>query len=592
MMAAGDADMNYADVTFGAQLRGNTTQFRLWAPARTTVTLEISGFAALVMQRDTQGFFCAEANCSAGARYRYRIATDLVVPDPASRWQAGDVHDSSIVVDPAAYRWRQRDWRGRPWREMIIYEVHAGCYGGFRGIEQRLPELAELGITAVELMPIADFRGRRGWGYDGVLPFAPDTSYGSPDDLKHLIDTAHGLGLCVYLDVVYNHFGPDGNYLHTYAPQFFTEQDSQWGAAIDFEKAPVREFFAQNVLYWLQEFRFDGLRFDAVHALNDRSWLDEVAARVYQQISPDRHVHLMLENERNEAVHLERDFDAQWNDDGHNVLHVLLTGEHSSYYQNYRAEPAQKLARLLAEGFIYQGEPSPSHAGAPRGTPSRQLPPHAFILFLQNHDQVGNRARGERLIDLCDCEALRAVVALQLLSPQIPLLFMGEDWGETAPFLFFTDFPEPLAEAVRNGRRREFAVTHNDVEVADPNAENTFLQSIPDFAAAQSDDEHTEWRCYYRNLLRLRREFIVPGLQHAYSLGAVVIGAAAVLASWRLDTGASWHIAINLAKNACEITAPGGDLLFESRPGSAVRAVRGVLPGYTTVVWLMRPSAI
>jgi maltooligosyltrehalose trehalohydrolase len=581
---------------FGTQLRGDFTQFRLWAPARSAITLEIGGLAPIEMRRDEQGFFFAQAHCGAGARYRYRLDTDLAVPDPASRQQAGDVHDCSVVVDPNRYVWRQRDWRGRPWREIVIYELHVGCCGGFRGVERRLPALAELGITAVELMPIADFSGRRGWGYDGVLPFAPDTSYGTPDELKHLIDTAHGLGICVYLDVVYNHFGPDGNYLHAYAPQFFTAQQSQWGEVIDFAQPQVREFFAQNVSYWLHEYRFDGLRFDAVHALNDRSWLDEVAARVRLQAEPTRHIHLMLENEKNEAGFLERDYDAQWNDDGHNALHVLLTGECDSYYRNYCDAPAQKLARVLGEGFAYQGDPSPTHNGAARGTPSRHLPPHAFILFLQNHDQIGNRAFGERLTRLADRDALRAAVALQLLCPQIPLLFMGEEWGAETPFLFFTDFHDELAAAVREGRRREFAASaafadaRKRAKIPDPNAERTFIQSIPDFDAARRDG-HAEWLYYYRNLLRLRREFIVPWLSDARHLEANVLGPAAVLASWHLGGSRQLHIAVNLAPQEVAIAAPGGRLLIESRPGTGARAERGYLLGRATAVWLDMAAA-
>lgn len=575
---------------FGAHLRGDVAQFRLWAPACNDVALEIGGMAPIPMQRDEDGMFVAEAMCQPGARYRYRIAPDLAVPDPASRLQAGDVHDSSVVVAADSYVWRHRDWCGRPWREMVIYELHVGCYGGFRGVERRLPALAELGITAIELMPIADFSGSRGWGYDGVLPFAPDTSYGTPNELKHLIDTAHGLGLCVYLDVVYNHFGPDGNYLHRYAPDFFKPEDSKWGAVIDFAKAPVREFFAQNACYWLREFRFDGLRFDAVHALCDRSWLDEVATRIRREAGPARHVHLMLENEHNEAEFLRRDFDAQWNDDGHNVLHVLLTGERDSYYRNYGDEPARKLARMLAEGFVYQGEPSPTHEGAPRGTASADLPPHAFILFLQNHDQVGNRAFGERLVELAAPAAVRAAVVLQLLAPQIPLLFMGEEWGAREPFLFFTDFHAELADAVREGRRREFASSAAFTDpvqrerIPDPNAEDTFLRSIPDFDAA-CGAANAQWREFYHTLLRLRRDYVVPALQDARSEGAHVLGPAAVAACWRLGA-ARLHIAINLDEAAVDFVAPGGQLLVESATGAAARAVQGRLPGHAAVVWL------
>ena len=383
--------------------------------------------------------------------------TALVVPDPASRAQAGDVHGASVVVDPSAYRWRNEQWRGRPWKETVFYELHAEVLGGFPGVANELTRLAELGITAVELMPIAEFPGARNWGYDGVLPFAPESSYGSPDALKSLIDAAHDNGLMIFLDVVYNHFGPDGNYLARYAPEMFrSDVNTPWGPAIDFRRKEVRRFFTDNALYWLIEYRFDGLRFDAVHAITEPDWLDEMAAEVREQI-PDRNIHLVLENDDNTVRHLARGFDAQWNDDGHHVLHLLLTGEQQGYYRDYADRPAERLARCLKEGFVYQGEPSPHRGGKPRGTASANLPPTAFVLFLQNHDQVGNRAFGERLAALAEPLALNAAVALQLLCPQIPLLFMGEEIASTAPFVFFTDDNDELAEAVRKGRRREFA---------------------------------------------------------------------------------------------------------------------------------------
>ncbi|HVT35514.1 MAG TPA: alpha-amylase family glycosyl hydrolase, partial [Nevskiaceae bacterium] len=282
---------------FGAQLLApGRTRFSLWAPARKRVLLEIDGREPLPMAAEAGGWFRLETGCAAGSCYRYRIADDLAVPDPASRAQAGDVHDCSIVVDPGAYAWQQPDWRGRPWEEMVIYEIHAGVSGGFDGVRALLPHIALLGATAVELMPVADFSGRRNWGYDGVLPYAPDASYGSPNDLKRLVDEAHGHGLCIYLDVVYNHFGPDGNFLQQYAPQFFDgARQSPWGAAIDFSRHQVREFYIHNALYWLNEYRFDGLRFDAVHAIDDRDFLVELARRVRAGTEPGRPVHLMLE---------------------------------------------------------------------------------------------------------------------------------------------------------------------------------------------------------------------------------------------------------------------------------------------------------
>src|SRR3954451_14226581 len=472
---------------FGATLLGDDrTQFRLWAPAQEQVSVEINGGAPVPMRRLADGWFEAEASCGAGAQYRYRLHDGLAVPDPASRAQADDVHGPSLVVDPRAYRWRNPEWRGRPWEESVIYELHTGLLGGFAGVQRELERLSDLGITAVELMPINDFPGERNWGYDGVLPFAPDRAYGSPDDLKALVDAAHDHGLMIFLDVVYNHFGPDGNYLASYAPQFFRDDVSTpWGPAIDFRRAEGRRFFTENAIYWLMEYRFDGLRFDAVHAITEADWLDEMAAAVRATVEKDRHVHLVLEHDGNVADHLRGDFDAQWNDDGHHVLHTMLTGEHEGYYADYAGKPAERLARVLAEGFAYQGEPSPPRSGETRGTPSGDLPPTAFVLFLQNHDQIGNRAFGERMVTLADPQALEAAIALQLLCPQIPLIFMGEENASPSPFQFFTDHHGELADAVREGRRKEFAsfAAFSDparrAQIPDPNAAETFERSRP-----------------------------------------------------------------------------------------------------------------
>ncbi|WP_188945256.1 malto-oligosyltrehalose trehalohydrolase, partial [Polymorphobacter multimanifer] len=461
---------------WGASLTGpGRALFRLWAPDCDAVTLEIAGAPPLAMTGERGGWFGAEAAARVGTRYRFRLNADLVVPDPAARAQSGGVHGWSLVIDPDAYRWKNDGWRGRPWEETVIQEVHVGTLGGFAGVAETLPRLAELGVTAIELMPVNAFAGTRNWGYDGVLPFAPAESYGTPDDLKALIDRAHGLGLMVFLDVVYNHFGPDGNYLGAYAGGFFdADASTPWGGAVAVESPAVFAFFRENALMWLGEYRFDGLRFDAVHAIGNPAFLDRLAGDLRAATGPDRHVHLVLENEANDPDHLTPGrYDAQWNDDFHNVVHVLLTGENSGYYADFAARPAERLARCLAEGFIYQGQGSPNHAGTPRGKPSGHLPPTAFVSFLQNHDQIGNRAMGERLTLLADPAKLRAATALLLLAPQIPLLFMGDETGSRSPFLFFTDFDADLADAVREGRRREFAKFE---AFADPSAR----ERIPD----------------------------------------------------------------------------------------------------------------
>jgi malto-oligosyltrehalose trehalohydrolase len=569
-------------MSFGAEYLGNNrTRFRFWAPGQKAVGVEIDGSPPVPMTSQQEGWFEAEASCRPGAAYRYRLDSGEAVPDPASRGQVEDVHGPSLVVDPNAYRWRHPEWKGRPWHETVLYELHAGTYGGFTGVAADLDRLADLGVTAIELMPINDFPGARNWGYDGVLPFAPDRAYGTPDDLRALVDAAHGRDLMIFLDVVYNHFGPDGNYLGAYAPQFFRKDiKTPWGAAIDFRQPAVRRFFADNALHWLSEYRFDGLRFDAVHAIADQAWLGEMAAEIRASVGKDRHVHLVLEHDDNDASHLRRGFDAQWNDDAHHVLHVLLTGEGDGYYGDFAETPARQLARCLSEGFAYQGDPSRHRNGAARGTPSVDLPPTAFVLFLQNHDQIGNRPFGDRLTTLADPAALRAAVALQLLAPNIPLVFMGEERMSRAPFQYFTDHHGDLADAVREGRRREFASFNRfgGADIPDPNAGETFERSR---VGAEGDDS------LHRALLKLRHEAIVPRLPGTRSLGADVLGPAAVLARWRMGDGTVLAIAANLGAEPCAIALPSGERLFESVDKAIVD---GRLAGRCTVAFLERKA--
>jgi maltooligosyltrehalose trehalohydrolase len=576
--------------SFGANLISpGRTEFRIWAPGQRDVSVAIEDRPLLPMVRGEHGWFTAEAACGAGTRYRYVLQDGTRVPDPAARAQAADVQSESVVVDPASYRWRRPDWRGRPWHEAVLYELHVGTFGGFNGVAQQLPRLAELGITAVELMPIAEFPGARNWGYDGVLPFAPEHSYGSPDDLKALVDAAHEHGLMIFLDVVYNHFGPDGNYLHAYAPEMFQDNvHTPWGPAIDFRRRQVRDFFIDNALYWLIEYRFDGLRFDAVHAISDPDWLDEMAAHVRGTLEPERKIHLVLENDDNTASHLAGNFDAQWNDDGHHVLHTMLTGEREGYYADYAEEPAVRLARCLKEGFIYQGEPSPYRGNKRRGSPSADLPPTAFVLFLQNHDQVGNRAFGERLTSLSDPAALEAAIVLQLLSPQIPLIFMGEEEASISPFLYFTDHNPELATAVREGRRREFAgfAQFADPEerekIPDPNAFDSFERSKP----AAHPNIAGKRRALYQHLLRLRSVEIVPRLEGASALDAGAVGSAAVLARWRMGDGTVLIIACNLGTAPVAIPKRDQKIMFATSEAAATATGGGTLPGCSTVAFL------
>ena len=584
--------------SFGAQIVGpQWTRFTLWAPSASRVDLEVEGLAPSAMTHAGEGLFVGEAACEHGARYRYRVFLDdapegLVIPDPASRAQAGGIAGPSRVIDPHRHAWRHADWQGRPWHETVLYELHLGTLGGLTQARRQLPYLAELGVTAIELMPVAAFPGGHNWGYDGVLPYAVDDTYGDPEALKAFIDDAHGQGLMVFLDVVYNHFGPDGNYLPRYAEAFFRQdQETPWGPAIDFRQPMVRRFFIENALMWLAEYRFDGLRLDAVHAISERDFLIELAETLHSHIDPQRHVHLVLENEHNDAGLLGTGlFTAQWNDDWHNVMHVLLTGEHEGYYRDFADTPIEKLSRCLGEGFIYQGEPT--RQGKARGAPSAHLPPTAFVAFLQNHDQIGNRALGERLTLLAEPDALAAATLLLLLSPMVPLLFMGEEWASEQPFLFFTDHHDELARAVREGRRAEFAEFSAFQDPArreaipDPNAAATFEASRPDIESRHASP-HSDWLSYVRQLLAIRRAEIVPRLDGACALGAEVVGERAIVARWHMNDDTQLVIAMNLGAQPAATPAFGvGHCLHETREGVAVATESGTLPQRSAAAWL------
>ncbi|MBP0491291.1 malto-oligosyltrehalose trehalohydrolase [Roseomonas indoligenes] len=581
---------------WGPVIHETGATFRIWAPSSETVSLEVEGMAPVPMTAGDKGWFTADAPARPGATYAFRTAPDLVVPDPAARATGpGGVHGPSVLVDHAAYPWKDGAWRGRPWHETVLYELHAGACGGYNGVRALLPRLRELGVTAVELMPLAAFPGGRNWGYDGVQPFAPDSSYGTPDELKALVEEAHALGLSVFVDCVFNHFGPDGAYIHAYAKAFFDEGiHTPWGAAIDFKKPEVRAFFEECAIMWLRDYHMDGLRLDAVHAIADQPWLDVLARRIRQEVT-GREIHLVLENEGNTASKLTPGlYEAQWNDDGHNVLHPLLTGEREGYYEDFADDGAKKLARVMGEGFLFQGEEMP-HLGRPRGEPSAHLPPTAFVLFLQNHDQVGNRAMGERLSVLADPATLRAAAALLLLSPQIPMLFMGEEWGSKSPFLFFTGFEnKELAEAVKEGRRKEFAhfKAFQDeaarARIPDPNDPRTFEASRPDFDEA-ARPPHDAVLAHHKALLTLRHAEIVPRLKGAMAEGAEAIGPAAVLARWRMGDGARLTIAVNFGAEPVAARASGARTIFEGNPGDAAALSGGTLPPRTTIA-LLDPS--
>ena len=578
------------DLPFGAQLQPDgRVHFRLWAPGQDQVSLLLDDRMIPLDRRDGGWFELTTDAARAGSRYSYQLSGGARVPDPASRQQAETVHGPSVVVDPLAYTWRSAAWRGRPWTEAVLYELHTGAFsdsGDYAGVERKLDRLVELGVTAVELMPVADFSGARNWGYDGVLPFAPARPYGTPDQLKALIDAAHERGLMMFLDVVYNHFGPDGNYLGQYAPQFFTERHhTPWGAAIDYTQPAVREYFIHNALYWLNEYRFDGLRLDAVHAILDDSpthILSELAERVREGCEPDRHIHLVLENDANQArfLGLPR-YDAQWNDDFHHAVHVALTRESEGYYIDYQRDPLAALGRALAQGFVYQGEASVHRDNEARGESTHDLPLSAFVAFLQNHDQVGNRAFGERLSQLVRPELLKAAASVLLLSPQIPMLFMGDEWASTRPFLFFCDFHGELADAVREGRRREFAkfpaFTDPGVRsrIPDPNDPTTFDRSKIDWVEAEreSNADHLH---HCRELLRVRRDVLMPRLGDVQVKDAHYDTTDGLLrVSWRMKDKAVLTLLANLRPDAsAPVAAPAGRMLHSTHPHVADDAAR------------------
>ena len=597
---------------FGAEFEQGLARFRLWAPGASGVRLEVTHGEKRIdvaMQTNGDGWHSAlVSDMTAGAQYKYRVSDSLSVPDPASRYNPEDVHGPSALVDPCTFEWPHEMWKGRPWEEAVIYELHVGTFtpdGTFNAAVPRLDYLVRLGITAIEIMPVADFPGRRNWGYDGVLPFAPDASYGTPDDLKGLVVAAHARGLMVILDVVYNHFGPEGNYLHAYAPQFFNARhQTPWGAAINFDgdqARTVRDYFIHNALYWVEEFNLDGLRLDAVHAIADDSRPDivtEIAAALHQGPGSERHVHLILENDRNQARYLTRATDraapvcasAQWNDDFHHALHILTTGERDGYYCDYSERALWFLARTLAEGFAFQGEVSAHRGGQPRGEVSKQLPSTAFIIFTQTHDQVGNRAMGERIAALALQNALRVGVICFLLAPSIPMLFMGEEFAASTPFLFFCDFGAELATAVRDGRRKEFSAFERFSDPAklasipDPNAESTFACSKLKWNEV-GEEGHHEWHRLYSDLLEIRRKAIVPHLAgNAHAGHFQVIGENKIGVDWVLGDGSALHLIANFSERPWErYPRPRGELLFPLE-----LATTDTLPAWSAL-WTLEP---
>jgi maltooligosyltrehalose trehalohydrolase len=568
---------------FGPRVGRDGVLFRLWAPAARRVDLLLD--QPYLMRRGDDGWYTADVpGVKPGARYKFRIDGELDVPDPGSDFQPEDITGPSEVIDHASFAWRATDWRGRPWQDAVFLESHVGTFtaeGTYRAMIDRLDHLVETGITALELMPLADFSGRRNWGYDGVLLYAPDSAYGRPDDLRALIDAAHLRGLMVFLDVVYNHFGPEGNYLGRYAPGFFTDAHTPWGSAIDYRVPEVCAYAVDNALHWLSDYRFDGLRLDAVNHIlaesGEISMLHELSSAVgHLAEQTGRHIHLVLENGDNRASMLDSvedphrgQYRAQWNDDYHHVWHVMLTGESAGYYGDYQTSPRDGLARALASGFVYQGETAAFWGGTARGEPSGHLAPTAFVNFLQNHDQIGNRVFGDRLEAIVAPEPITAALAVTLLAPSIPMLFMGEEWGSKRPFPFFCDFKGELAHAVRKGRRTEFdwAYAKFGDEVPDPLEIETFNSAKLDWEAREASPGK-ERLALVRALLATRHKEIVPRLPGAAFGKASVSGKGLLSADWRMGDGATLRLLANISPD--ELAAPSpqttGQPIWGDRP--------------------------
>lgn len=546
---------------FGAEVLRDGVRFRIFAPAAETVSLLLEGREQpLALNRSDDGWHeLVVPEAHAGSRYRYGLPDGTRVPDPASRFQPEDVTGPSEVIDPAAFAWTDGAWRGRPWAENVLYELHIGTFtpeGTFRAATARLDYLAWLGVTAIEVMAINDFAGTRGWGYDGVLPYAPDSAYGRPDDVKAFIDAAHARGLGVIFDVVYNHFGPEGNYISRYFPQICSEgHDTAWGKAMNFDGegcAEVRAFFLHNALYWIEEFHADGLRIDASHAMIDNSpkhILDEMAEQV-RVCAAGREVHLILEDEENVSQRLTRTsgggtplYTAQWN---HDMTHLLSAAMGNlAPDRDGGSDETDKTATMLAEGYVL----TPSAQQHPDDVRCK-VPPTAYIAFLQTHDLIGNRIAAERLDRLVPKEALRAVSSILLLLPQTPMLFMGQEWSATQPFPFFCDHQGELAKQIRGGRAESLRKMHSTDDLSgafDPGAESTFQSAQLNWDELGQEPHATEL-AWHRNILNVRRERIAPLLAdvHERCGNTQVLSPGAFAIAWRFAGGKTLTLCANL----------------------------------------------
>jgi maltooligosyltrehalose trehalohydrolase len=570
-----------ASLHLGATVQDETTTFRVWAPRCRSVDVLVEGRRPERMVAREDGTFEASMpGVGASTRYQYRLDGSRYRPDPASRFQPDGVHGPSMTVDPSRFAWTDQAFRGHPLGDLVLYEIHVGTYstaGTFEAVVPHLAALVDLGVTAIELMPVAEFPGSRNWGYDGVGLFAPQSTYGGPRGLRRLVDAAHAAGLAVVLDVVYNHLGPEGNYLGEFGPYFTDRYKTPWGTAINFDGADgegVRRHFVENARMWVREFHIDGLRLDAIHSIFDTSpvhVLTEITDVVREEARLlGRPGHVMAESHDNDRkIVLPADegglgLDAVWSDDFHHAVHVTLTGEDKGYYSDFG--DTGQLARALSEGFAFQGETS-RYFGRARGTPSADLPGDRFVICIQNHDQVGNRALGDRLGAVVPFDAVKVAAGLMLAAPAVPLLFMGEEYGETAPFQFFTSFLDrELAVAVRRGRTEEFSRFAWGGAIPDPGEPATFVRSRLSHSLANAP-KHRELREYYRAWLALRRAHPALGTQHKERASASLDASGRVLTLVRSAPGGpTLRLVANLGREPrpLEATPPEWRVLIDS----------------------------
>jgi maltooligosyltrehalose trehalohydrolase len=557
----------------GAEINAGGTSFRVWAPDRAHVWVALDDGTEHRLEAEADGYFSALLPVPAGARYRFRLdGDDRLYPDPASRFQPEGPHGPSQVVDPRAYRWRDADWRGVSLEGQVVYEMHVGAFtpeGTWRTAAEKLPLLKDVGVTLIEMMPAADFPGSFGWGYDGVNLFAPTRLYGYPDDLRALIDAAHGLGLGVILDVVYNHLGPDGNYLSAFAKSYFTDRyANEWGEAVNFDgpdAGPVREFYLANAAYWISEFHFDGLRLDATQSIHDSSDHNIIAeiGDVARNAAGKRRIVLIAENEPQHSFFARAreeggyGLDALWNDDLHHSAMVALTGRHEAYYEDHLGAP-QEFISAAKYGYLFQGQVY-AHQKQRRGRAGLDLKPAAFVNFVQNHDQIANSARGQRFHLLTSPGRARAMTAYLLLAPGTPMLFMGQEFGASTPFLYFADHKPELAKMVHEGRRdfmRQFesvAEPAVNAQLASADARSTYEASVLDWAEF---DSNAHVVALHRDLLRLRREDPVFATQRRGGLDGAVLGPEAFVLRFIGDDGDDRLLLVNLGRDIVRSSFP------------------------------------